>query len=55
MIFSLLIIFCGIQVWAENGWRLFFLNGRRSFTDYSTWVPSGGWRSGFRESGRAKG
>ncbi|MFS7963029.1 hypothetical protein Hanom_Chr08g00733371 [Helianthus anomalus] len=31
------------------------LDGRRDFTDYSTVVPSGRWRSGFRASGRAKG
>ncbi|KAJ0601498.1 hypothetical protein HanRHA438_Chr00c01g0842611 [Helianthus annuus] len=37
------------------GWRRFVLDGRRGFTDYSSVVPSGGWRSGFRASERAKG
>ncbi|MFS8024976.1 hypothetical protein Hanom_Chr16g01469601 [Helianthus anomalus] len=48
-------IFCGIQVKDEYGWRRFVLDGRRGFTDYSTIVPSGGRRSDFRSSGRAKG
>ncbi|MFS7949323.1 hypothetical protein Hanom_Chr06g00570191 [Helianthus anomalus] len=37
------------------GWRRFVLYGRRGFTDYSIVVTSGGWRSGFRASGRGKG
>ncbi|MFS7901739.1 hypothetical protein Hanom_Chr01g00003261 [Helianthus anomalus] len=49
------IIFCGIQVKSEYGWRRFVLDGRRRFTDYSTVVSSGGWRSGFRVSEKAKG
>ncbi|MFS7901203.1 hypothetical protein Hanom_Chr00s178887g01831341 [Helianthus anomalus] len=52
---SLLIIFCCIQVNGEYGWRRFVLDGRRGFTDYSTVVFSGGWRSGFHRSRRAKG
>ncbi|MFS8003820.1 hypothetical protein Hanom_Chr13g01218361 [Helianthus anomalus] len=52
---TLPIIFCSIQVKGEYGWRWFVLDGRRGFTDYSIVVPSGGWRSGFRASGRAKG
>ncbi|MFS7918335.1 hypothetical protein Hanom_Chr03g00199771 [Helianthus anomalus] len=52
---TLSIIFCGIQVKGEYGWRRFVLDGRRGFTDYSNVVPSGGWRSGFCASGRAKG
>ncbi|MFS8005388.1 hypothetical protein Hanom_Chr13g01236821 [Helianthus anomalus] len=52
---TLPIIFCGIQVKGEYGWRRFVLDERRGFTDYSTVVPSGGWRSGFRASERAKG
>uniref|UniRef100_A0A251VRG7 Uncharacterized protein n=1 Tax=Helianthus annuus TaxID=4232 RepID=A0A251VRG7_HELAN len=43
------------QVKGKYGWRRFVLDGRRGFTDYSTVVPSSGWRSGFRASGRAKG
>ncbi|MFS7984058.1 hypothetical protein Hanom_Chr11g00982041 [Helianthus anomalus] len=39
---TLPIIFCGIQVKGEYGWRRFILDGRRGFTDYSTVVPSGG-------------
>ncbi|MFS7969043.1 hypothetical protein Hanom_Chr09g00804531 [Helianthus anomalus] len=39
----------------EYGWRRFVLDGMRGFIDYSTVVPSGGWRSGFRASRRAKG
>ncbi|MFS7925594.1 hypothetical protein Hanom_Chr04g00286891 [Helianthus anomalus] len=39
----------------EYGWRRSILDGRRGFTDYSTVVPSGGWMSGFRPSGRTKG
>ncbi|MFS7940623.1 hypothetical protein Hanom_Chr05g00466621 [Helianthus anomalus] len=50
-----LVIFYGIQVKHEYGWRQFVLDRMRGFTDYSTVVPSGGWRSGFRVSGRAKG
>ncbi|KAJ0636225.1 hypothetical protein HanOQP8_Chr17g0659531 [Helianthus annuus] len=34
---------------------LFRLGWETRFTDYSTVVPSDGWRSGFRASGRAKG
>ncbi|MFS7988158.1 hypothetical protein Hanom_Chr11g01031361 [Helianthus anomalus] len=49
------IILCGIQMKGEYGWRRFVLDGRQGFTDYSTFVPSGGWRSGFRAYGRAKG
>ncbi|MFS7986893.1 hypothetical protein Hanom_Chr11g01015601 [Helianthus anomalus] len=52
---TLPIIFCGIQAKGEYGWRWFVLDERRGFTDYSTVVPSGEWRSGFRASGRAKG
>ncbi|MFS8031855.1 hypothetical protein Hanom_Chr17g01550831 [Helianthus anomalus] len=52
---TLPIIFCGIGVKGEYGWRRFVLDRRRSFTDYSTVVHSGGWRSGFRASGRTKG
>ncbi|KAF5822984.1 hypothetical protein HanXRQr2_Chr01g0033321 [Helianthus annuus] len=52
---TLSIIFYGIQVKGKYGWRRFVLDGRRGFTDYSTVVPSSGWRSGFRASGRAKG
>ncbi|KAF5822430.1 hypothetical protein HanXRQr2_Chr01g0026401 [Helianthus annuus] len=51
---TLPIIFCGIQVKGEYGWRRFVLDGRRGFTDYSTVMPSGGWMSGFRAYGRAK-
>ncbi|MFS7915671.1 hypothetical protein Hanom_Chr02g00168001 [Helianthus anomalus] len=50
-----LIIFCGIQVKSEYGWRRFDLDGRRGFIDYSTVVPPGGWRSGFRASGESQG
>ncbi|MFS7998519.1 hypothetical protein Hanom_Chr12g01154821 [Helianthus anomalus] len=52
---NLSIIFCVIQVKAEYAWRRFVLDGRRVFTDYSTVVPLGGWRSGFRASREAKG
>ncbi|MFS7933406.1 hypothetical protein Hanom_Chr04g00379421 [Helianthus anomalus] len=52
---TLLIIFCDIRVKGEYRWHRFVLDGRRSFTDYSTVVPSSGWKSGFRASGRAKG
>ncbi|KAJ0481531.1 hypothetical protein HanIR_Chr13g0643541 [Helianthus annuus] len=31
------------------------MNGKRGFTDYSTVMHSGEWRSGFRASRRAKG
>ncbi|KAJ0579019.1 hypothetical protein HanIR_Chr05g0254311 [Helianthus annuus] len=54
-ILTLLIILCGIRVKSEYGWRRFDLDGRRGLTDYSTVVLSGGWRSGFRASGRDKG
>ncbi|MFS7932247.1 hypothetical protein Hanom_Chr04g00365601 [Helianthus anomalus] len=43
------------NVKVEYGWRRFILDGRRGFTDYSTDVSSGGWRSGFRASRRANG
>ncbi|MFS7921098.1 hypothetical protein Hanom_Chr03g00232711 [Helianthus anomalus] len=36
------IIFCGIQVTVEYGWRRFVLVGRRVLFDYSNVVPSGG-------------
>ncbi|MFS7977643.1 hypothetical protein Hanom_Chr10g00906421 [Helianthus anomalus] len=49
------IIFCDIQVIGGYRWRRFILDERRGFTDYSTVVLSGGWRPGFRASGRAKG
>ncbi|MFS8031113.1 hypothetical protein Hanom_Chr17g01541941 [Helianthus anomalus] len=39
---TLPIIFCGIQVKGEDGWRLFVLAGGEVFTDYSTVVSSGG-------------
>ncbi|MFS7978680.1 hypothetical protein Hanom_Chr10g00918321 [Helianthus anomalus] len=39
----------------KYGWRRFVLDGRRAFTGYFTVMSSGGWRSGFRTSGRAKG
>ncbi|MFS7977231.1 hypothetical protein Hanom_Chr10g00901631 [Helianthus anomalus] len=60
---TLPIIFFGIQVKGEygwrrfvlDGWRRFVLDGRRGFTDYSIVVSLDGWRSGFRASGRAKG
>ncbi|MFS7974193.1 hypothetical protein Hanom_Chr09g00865731 [Helianthus anomalus] len=39
---TLFVIFCGIQVKREYGWRLFDLDGRGGFTDYSTVVPLGG-------------
>ncbi|MFS7946207.1 hypothetical protein Hanom_Chr06g00533291 [Helianthus anomalus] len=52
---TLPIIFCGIQVMGEYGWCRFVLDGSRGFTDYSTVVPSGGWRLGLRASVRAKG
>ncbi|KAJ0637566.1 hypothetical protein HanOQP8_Chr17g0675381 [Helianthus annuus] len=52
---TLPIIFFGIQVKGEYGWRRFVLDGRRGFTDYSIVVSLDGWRSGFRASGRAKG
>ncbi|MFS7923681.1 hypothetical protein Hanom_Chr03g00263631 [Helianthus anomalus] len=52
---TLPIIFFGIQVKGEYGWRPFVLDGRRGFTDYSIVVSLDGWRSGFRASGRAKG
>ncbi|MFS7990883.1 hypothetical protein Hanom_Chr11g01064161 [Helianthus anomalus] len=52
---TLSIIFCGIQVKGEYGWRWFVLDRSRVFIDYYTVVPSGGWRTGFRASGRAKG
>ncbi|MFS7973076.1 hypothetical protein Hanom_Chr09g00852341 [Helianthus anomalus] len=51
---TLLIIFCGIQVKSEYGWRRFDLDERRGFTDYSTVMPSGGWRSGFRACGESQ-
>ncbi|MFS7993331.1 hypothetical protein Hanom_Chr12g01092811 [Helianthus anomalus] len=51
----MILIFCGINVMAEYGWRRFVLDGRRGFTDYSTVVSSSGWRSGFYTSGRVKG
>ncbi|KAF5758181.1 putative transcription factor BES/BZR family [Helianthus annuus] len=43
------------KVKSEYGWHRFDLDGRRVFTDYSTIVSSGGWRSGFHTSGSAKG
>ncbi|MFS8026561.1 hypothetical protein Hanom_Chr16g01488151 [Helianthus anomalus] len=52
---TLPIIFYRIQVKGEYGWRQFVLDGRRGFTDYSIVMPPGGWMSGFRASGRAKG
>ncbi|MFS7979623.1 hypothetical protein Hanom_Chr10g00929881 [Helianthus anomalus] len=52
---TLLIIFCDIRVKGRYVWRRFVLDRRRGFTDYSTVVPSDGWRSGFRASVRAKG
>ncbi|MFS7968855.1 hypothetical protein Hanom_Chr09g00802401 [Helianthus anomalus] len=52
---TLYIIFYGIQVMCEYGWRRFVLDGRRCFTDYSTVVPSGGWRSTFCATGGVKG
>ncbi|KAJ0602459.1 hypothetical protein HanIR_Chr03g0139961 [Helianthus annuus] len=51
---TLLIIFCGIQVMSEY-WAPVHLGWEARFTDYSTVVPSGRWRSGFHVSGRAKG
>ncbi|MFS7961226.1 hypothetical protein Hanom_Chr08g00712481 [Helianthus anomalus] len=39
---TLPIIFCGIQVKGEYGWRRFVLDGRQGFTDHSTVVPSDG-------------
>ncbi|MFS7962910.1 hypothetical protein Hanom_Chr08g00732021 [Helianthus anomalus] len=39
----------------EYGWRRFVLDERRGFNEYSTVMPSGGWRSGFRAFGRVKG
>ncbi|MFS8023307.1 hypothetical protein Hanom_Chr16g01449931 [Helianthus anomalus] len=52
---TLPIIFCGIKVKSECGWRRFVLDGMRGFTDYSIAVPLGRWRLGFRASERAKG
>ncbi|MFS7964486.1 hypothetical protein Hanom_Chr08g00750931 [Helianthus anomalus] len=49
------IIFCGIQVKGEYVWRRFVLDGRRGFPDYSTVVPSDGWRPGFHASVGDKG
>ncbi|MFS7950018.1 hypothetical protein Hanom_Chr06g00578451 [Helianthus anomalus] len=48
-------MFLVTQVKGEYGWRRIALDGRRVFTDYSTVVPSGGCRLGFRASGRVKG
>ncbi|MFS7915469.1 hypothetical protein Hanom_Chr02g00165691 [Helianthus anomalus] len=46
-------------LWRPGGGRIRVapvrLGWEARFTDYSTAVPSGGWRSGFRASGRAKG
>ncbi|MFS7922180.1 hypothetical protein Hanom_Chr03g00245901 [Helianthus anomalus] len=42
------------MVKSEYGWRRFVLDGRQCFTYYSTVMPSDGWRSDFRASGRAK-
>ncbi|MFS7990596.1 hypothetical protein Hanom_Chr11g01060671 [Helianthus anomalus] len=44
---TLSIIFCGIWVNGEYGWRWFVLDMSRCFIDYSIAVPSGGWRTGF--------
>ncbi|MFS8017079.1 hypothetical protein Hanom_Chr15g01376041 [Helianthus anomalus] len=33
----------------------FDLDGKRGFTDYTSVVSSGGWRSGFRGSGESQG
>ncbi|KAF5791816.1 hypothetical protein HanXRQr2_Chr09g0399121 [Helianthus annuus] len=52
---TLPIIFYDIQVKGEYRWRRFVLDGRRDFTDYSTVVPSGRWRPGFRTSRMANG
>ncbi|MFS7990535.1 hypothetical protein Hanom_Chr11g01059901 [Helianthus anomalus] len=44
---TLSIIFCGIRVKGEYGWRWFVLDMSRCFIDYSIAVHSGGWRTGF--------
>ncbi|MFS7914390.1 hypothetical protein Hanom_Chr02g00152791 [Helianthus anomalus] len=52
---QIIIILCGIKVKGEYGWRRFVMDGRRGFTNYSTVVPLGEWRSGFRVYERANG
>ncbi|MFS7901128.1 hypothetical protein Hanom_Chr00s170331g01828601 [Helianthus anomalus] len=52
---TLSIIFSGVQVKGEYGWRQLILDERQRFNDYSTVVPSDGWRSGSHAFGRAKG
>ncbi|MFS7961484.1 hypothetical protein Hanom_Chr08g00715601 [Helianthus anomalus] len=48
----MLVRFHSPNIFCEYGWRRFVFDGRRGFTDYPTVVPSGGWRSCFRVSGR---
>ncbi|KAM0064040.1 hypothetical protein Hdeb2414_s0003g00097991 [Helianthus debilis subsp. tardiflorus] len=55
LILTLLVIFWGIQVKSEYGWRRFDLDERQGFTDYSIVVHSSGWRSGFRASRESQG
>ncbi|MFS7999975.1 hypothetical protein Hanom_Chr12g01172941 [Helianthus anomalus] len=52
---SILTLLCGIQVKSKYGWRWFDLDEKRGFTDYSTIVPSGRWRLGFRASEESQG